>query len=123
MTGPSISILAFGAYLLVGGVLLTCFPSEVASLLRVSAGEGVWMFLTGMFFLLFANYCVRAALSNEHRFIEWTVWTRPLTIVFLGVLILRGLAPTRIIIFGIVDLAFSSWTALALRMHDKRSRQ
>ena len=75
----------------------------------------MWVRLSGMFFLDLAFYCIKAALQEQRSFIHWSIMTRPLTIVFLGAFVALGLENPSILLFGVVDLLATCWTALALR--------
>jgi len=60
-------------------------------------------------------YCIQAAINEQRSFIRWSQKTRPWTIVFLGVFVALGLENPSILIFGVIDLLATLWTALALR--------
>jgi hypothetical protein len=115
MSRPAISILAFGIYLAVGGVLLLVVPRELCRFLHLRPpGETMWVRLCGMFFLDLAYYCVRAAREEERPFMRWSVGSRHLTIVFLVAFVATGMENPGILIFGVIDLLATLWTALTL---------
>jgi hypothetical protein len=115
MSRAAVSILGFGVYLAVGGLLLLLMPREVCSLLHLRPpGDTMWVRLCGMFFLDLAFYCIQAALADERTFVRWSVRTRPLTIVFLLAFVAGGLENPSILIFGVIDLLATLWTVLAL---------
>jgi hypothetical protein len=116
MRRPAITILAFGVYLAVGGLLLLLVPQELCHLLRLRPpGDTMWVRLSGMFFLDLAFYCIRAALDDQRPFIRWSVQTRPWTIVFLVAFVAAGMENPGILIFGVIDLLATLWTSRALR--------
>jgi hypothetical protein len=115
MSPPAISILGFGIYLATGGLLLLFVPEWACSLLHLRPpGDTIWARLTGMFFLDVAYYCIQAAVHEERSFIRWSIRTRPLTIVFLLVFVVVGQENPSILIFGVIDLLATLWTALTL---------
>ena len=115
MSNAAMSILVFGIYLATGGVLLVCAPACVCRMLALDAPQGVWVRITGMFFCIVAYYCVRAAWQEGTAFIRWSVHTRPTTLLFLGAFVAMKLVQPVILVFGVIDVAASLWTALALR--------
>ena len=116
MSPAAISILGFGIYLATGGLLLLLVPQELCQFLHLRPpGDSMWVRLGGLFFLDLAFYCIQAAINEQRSFIRWTQKTRPWTIVFLGVFVALGLENPSILIFGVIDLLATLWTALALR--------
>lgn len=118
MSRAALSVLAFGIYLASGGLLLLLVPERLCDLLGLRPpGDPLWVRLSGMFFLDLAYYCIKAALDEQRTFLRWTVTTRPLTFLFIGSFVLLGFAGRNLLIFGLIDVAASLWTALALRSH------
>ena len=115
MSKAAISILVFGIYLAIGGFLLVGAPAFVCQMLTLDAPQGVWVRMTGMFFCILAFYCVCAASQEATAFIRWSVYTRPTTLLFLGAFVAAKLVQPVILIFGVIDVAASLWTAFALR--------
>lgn len=119
MTRAAWSLLAFGLYLAMGGIVLLGAPRTLCWVLGLAPPEGVWVRLVGMFFLLFAFYCVRAAREEQTSFMRWSLWTRPTTIVFLLGFVAARLVEPIMLLFGVVDLLAAAWTALALRADER----
>jgi hypothetical protein len=120
MSSAAWSVLAFGVYLAVGGLLLVFAPSEVCNLVGLRPpGETMWVRLSGMFFLDIAFYCIKAALTEQKEFIRWTVWTRPVSVLFIGAFVAFGLENPVFLLFGVLDGAATLWTVLALRRSTK----
>jgi hypothetical protein len=118
MSRAAFSVFCFGIYLAGGGVLLLLAPGRISELLGLGASEGpqgVWVRFTGMFFLILAYYCLRAAREEERRFMEWSVRTRPTTLLFLTAFAAFDLVRPPMLLFGIIDLGASVWTAVALK--------
>lgn len=93
---------------------LVVFPSFVCQLLALPAPDGLWIRLAGMFMLILAYYCFRAAREDSRAFIRWTLGPRFLVLPFLLLLFAGNLASPWLLVFGIVDAAASFWTARAL---------
>ena len=123
MSKAAISIFVFGVYLAIGGVFLTLAPNFACRVLTLDQPEGVWVRITGMFFGLFAYYCVRAAREEETAFMRWSVCARPTTLVFLATCVAAQLVKPIILLFGIVDVTAAIWTALALRADARAADQ
>jgi hypothetical protein len=120
MSPAAISILGFGIYLASGGLLLLLVPQELCSFLHLRPpGDTMWVRLSGLFFLDLAFYCIQAALGEQRSFIGWSIKTRPLTIVFLAAFVALGLENPSILIFGVIDLLATLWTASTL-LEEKR---
>jgi hypothetical protein len=115
MSKAAVSILAFGIYLATGGFLLAVAPGLVCRLLALAEPPGLWMRIAGGLCGILAYYCIRAAREEEMAFIRWSVKTRPTTLVFLAVCVAANVAPPTILILGVIDVAATIWTALALR--------
>jgi hypothetical protein len=116
MSRAAVSVLVFGLYLAGGGLLLLLVPGMLCRVLHLRPpGQTMWVRLSGMFFLFLAFYCVQAARAEDRAFFRWSTRTRPWTALFLGAFVAVGLENPTVLLFGVVDLLASSWTALALR--------
>jgi hypothetical protein len=116
MSRPARSVLVFGVYLAIGGVPLIAVPHTTCRVLHLRPpGDTIWVRLCGALFLDLAYYCIRAALGEQQAFLRWSVTTRPWTIIFLGAFVAAGLENPGILIFGVIDLLATLWTARALR--------
>ena len=116
MSPAALSVLVFGIYLASGGLLLLLVPEWSCRSLGLSPpGDPLWVRLSGMFFLDLAFYCIKAAIDENKVFIRWSVTTRPLTILFLGAFVALGYENSNILVFGVIDVAATLWTAVALR--------
>jgi hypothetical protein len=122
VSAAAISILAFGAYLCAGGLLLLLAPEAVCRALAMAVPQGPWIRITGMLFLILSAYCWRAAREENTRFMVWSLYTRPTTIVFLAWFVAAGWVEPIVLAFGAVDVAASAWTMIALRSGDAARR-
>ena len=115
MSPAARSVFAFGLYLATGGIFLVLAPDWTCNVAGLRPpGETLWVRLGGMLFLDVAYYCIRAARSEEIRFIRWSVLPRLVTLPFLGVVVAAGLENPSILVFGVVDTLAALWTILAL---------
>jgi hypothetical protein len=115
MNRAEISIFVFGLYLAALGFLTILVPDELCQILGLkSAGETIWGRLNGLFMLFLAFFCIRAAREHQTAFIRWSLWTRPWVLIFLGACVLYGLEQPGILVFGVIDLAATIWSGIAL---------
>ncbi|MQA30918.1 MAG: hypothetical protein GEU82_13970 [Luteitalea sp.] len=122
MSGAAVSMLAFALYLCAGGLLLLLAPHRLCALLSMAAPQGPWIRITGMLFLILAFYCWRAAMEDDARFVRWSVYTRPSTIVFLGWFVAAGWIEPVVLLFGALDLMATAWTVIAVHGGCRRRR-
>ena len=115
MSAAAVSLLAFGAYLFGGGLLLLFVPAAVCRMLGMAVAEGPWIRVTGMLFLILSVYCWRAAREENTRFMVWSLYTRPTTIVFLAWFVAARWVEPIILVFGAIHVAATAWTLIALR--------
>ena len=116
MSKAAVSIFAFGLYLATGGVLLVVAPGFVCRLLVLDEPQGLWVRITGGLLGILAYYCICAAREEATAFIRWSVRTRPTTLFFLAACVATNIATPPILILGVIDVAATIWTALALRI-------
>jgi hypothetical protein len=121
MSPAAVSVLAFGLYLAGGGILLVLVPGWLCGTLGLRSPDPFWVRLSGMFFLDLAFYCVRAARAEWTAFFRWSVFTRPVTLPFLAVVVACGRENASILVFGFIDVLAAAWTLVALH-HTPRHR-
>ncbi len=111
----ALSIVAFGAYCVVVGVVLAAKPDVLLGLCGLPPTREAYLRVLGAVVLVLGLYYVAAARAGTVAFFRWTVWGRPLACaIFCGLVALR-LAPAVLIVFGAIDCAGALWTGLALR--------
>jgi hypothetical protein len=115
MSYPAKTLVGFGCYLLVLGMVLIVFPNALLALFGVAPTTEVWIRVTGMLVLILGAYYVLASLSELHQFIVWSIPLRASVIFFFAVFVLLGYAPAALLLFGAIDLACAAWTWVALR--------
>jgi len=114
LSDPARSVFVFGVYLLLLGALLVLAPNVLLGLFRIAATVEVWIRVLGMVVLILGAYYVLAALAELRAFMRWTVPLRASVLLFFLAFVLTGLAPPVLILFALVELAGSCWTAWAL---------
>ncbi len=115
MTPSARTVFAFGVYLGMLGIGLLAAPGLVLAPFGLPAPQEVWVRVGGMVIAILGVYYMLAARHGLQAFFAWTVATRASVIVVFAVLVLSGLAPTVLLLFGAVDLAGAAWTWAALR--------
>ncbi len=115
MSAPAKSLFVFAIYLVGLSLVLLVTPNTLIHLFNQPETHEVWIRVVGMLLLFIAFYYFQVVRREWRDFIRWTVYTRSLVIVFFTAFVLFGLAPAVLILFGLIDLLFAVWTALALR--------
>lgn len=115
MSRASLSLLVFGVYLLVLGGLLMTVPDTFLGWFGLPPTHDVWIRVVAMLVLILGCYDVLAARADLTPFFRWSVWLRGSVIVFFAAFVGLGLVQPILLLFGVVDLAAATWTALALR--------
>ena len=115
MSRAAISILVFGLYLVLNGVVLALAPNLMLATLGLAPTEEPWLRVLGVVVFVIALYYIAAARGEVKPFFRWTTWGRPIVLLaFIG-FVGAGMAPAVLLLFGLIDTAGAVWTALALR--------
>lgn len=115
MTNVVTTIRAFGAYLLVAGLVLIGYPHLPGVLLQVPADAENWLRPLGVALLALAYYYVRSAAVNDRRFFTWTVHVRVGQFVLCVILVAMSLVSPLILFISAFEFATAVWTWFALR--------
>src|ERR1043166_202256 len=121
MTGAAKSLLVFGIYVGVLGLLLLIFPNVLLRTFGAPPTNEIWIRLNGMFVICFSYYYIQAARHGVTPFIRWTVWGRAVVIIYAVAFVLLAGAPKSLLLFGVIDLTCATWTFLALRKDSART--
>jgi hypothetical protein len=121
MSRAARSILVFGVYVLVLGLLLIALPNLVIGPFGFAEAREPWIRVLGVVVVVLGSYYVQAAQQGVTAFFQWTVWGRGGILAGFTVLVLAGLAGPALIFFGVVDAAGAIWTALELRASRRTS--
>ncbi len=120
MSRASISILVFGIYLTLLGIILVTVPNLLLGLFGLPTTQEVWIRVVGMLLVLLSGIYYQTVRHDATAIMGITVPLRASVIVFFAAFVLLDLVEPIILLFGAVDLAAAVWTALALRA-DARS--
>jgi hypothetical protein len=121
MTRAAFSVLVFSIYLYLLGAVLVVVPNALLRVFRFPETQEVWVRVVGMLVLLLGLYYTTAARNELTPMLRATVVARFAVLAFFIGFVAAGLAPTVLILFGVVDAAAASWTALALRSDAARA--
>lgn len=110
----SISLLVFGAYALIMGLVLLLLPEQGLPLFGFSENGGTWVHVLGFVLCCSAYYYLWAGRSGSRRFAQLTVHTRLASPLVMLVLLALGKVDHMVLLFGIVDAFGGVWTAAAL---------
>ncbi|HEX7313659.1 MAG TPA: hypothetical protein VF297_07045 [Pyrinomonadaceae bacterium] len=120
MSGAAKSLLVFGIYLCVLGLVLLLAPNMLLPPFGAPPTSEVWIRLNGMFVLCLSFYYIQAARHELTSLIRWTVPARVAVIVYFAAFVLLLSAPKALLLFGLIDLLAAIWTWLALRKDEAR---
>ena len=115
MSRAAVSILVFGVYVMVMGVLLLTIPNVLLGLVRYPTTDEVWIRVLGVVTLSMGCYYVVAGRNELVSLFKTSLFTRPSLIIFFAAFVAVGLAKPVLILFGAIDLLGAIWTGLALR--------
>jgi hypothetical protein len=115
MTRSATSVFVFAMYLVAVGVVLVVVPNLLLRVLGMAETDEVWIRVVGGLVLVLAYYYSQAARKGLEDFFRLTVVARTAVLLFFIALVLAGLAPPVLILFGVIDFVAAMWTAVALR--------
>ena len=115
MSKSATSVLVFGVYLVLLGLLLVIVPNVLLRIFGFAMTTEVWVRVVGVLVLCLAFYYVQAARRELLEFFRWTVIVRSFVFVCLALFAALKLAAPVLALFGFVDLLGSVWTAVCLR--------
>jgi len=115
MSNVTRSIVVFGAYLALSGLMLVLIPDALLPLLGLPAPADGWVRVVGLLTLILAMYFLYSARHNDLHFQRATLIARVMFFTGITAFVLLDWAPPLLLAFGLVDLAGAAWTWLALR--------
>ncbi len=115
MSNSARSIAVFGVYLSLAGLSFFFIPNLLLPLLGLAPTTEVWIRLVGLLTGILGMYFLYSVRTGDRHFFRATIIAR--LIFFSGVvlIVLLGWGSPLLILFGLVDLAGTVWTWLALR--------
>ena len=115
MSKPARTMLVFGIYLAVLGMVLVAVPNLLLGAFALPATREVWIRVVGMLVFFLGYYYVEAARHEWDNFTRASVAPRMMVIVFFGAFVLAGFVSPTLLLFAVVDFASAVWTWSALR--------
>jgi uncharacterized membrane protein HdeD (DUF308 family) len=115
MSRAAISILVFGIYILLNGIMMIVAPNAFLATLHQPPTQEPWLRVFGAVVFVLGLYYVQAARQEVVPFFRFTTWGRPLLLLILVSFAILRMVPPVIVLFGVIDAAGAIWTALALR--------
>jgi hypothetical protein len=115
MSKSATSVFVFAMYLFAVGVVFVVVPNLLLRVLGMAETDEVWIRVVGMLVLILGYYYSQSARMGLSQFFRLTVVARTAVLLFFIGLVLAGLAPPVLILFGVIDFLAAMWTALALR--------
>lgn len=114
MKDPVLASRVFGVYLAMSGLGFFVAPGTILPLLGLPPPTDVWIHLVGILTTILGMYFVYCAAPDQRRFFQATVIARLMFFSGVASLVVLGVAPSLLVLFGLVDLAGAAWTQLAL---------
>jgi hypothetical protein len=111
----ALSVLIFGAYMIVQGIALMLFPNVLLGVFGLPPALDAWPRIVGWALAALGFYYVQNARANFRAFFEWTVPVRVLQFVFFVLIVLSGLIKPTILLVSGLELLAGLWTFLELR--------
>ncbi len=115
MSRAAISILVFGFYILLNGIMLIVAPNTLLATLHQPPTQEPWLRVFGAVVFVLGLYYVQATRQEVVPFFRFTTWGRPLLLLILILFAILRIAPSIMVLFGVIDVAGAIWTMMALR--------
>lgn len=115
MGAATVSILAYGIYLVVLGIPYLLVPNVPLTILGFEPTNEPWIRVMAALVIIVGYYYVQAARNRIRTFYRWTLHCRVFFPLCTLVMVVAGVAQPMLLLFGALDLAGLLWTAAALR--------
>ncbi|MCG7215940.1 hypothetical protein [Paenibacillus mucilaginosus] len=122
MKRASRSMLVFGVYLLVLGMLLFLLPGPLRELLGIEEVPKVWLRFIGELLAFLGGYYVLAARKGWYEFFRLSVWLRALVFISVTGFVLGKAMPVVFVPLGLIDLAGAAWTGWAMKREPREQK-
>ncbi|HXH18270.1 MAG TPA: hypothetical protein VNJ07_04220 [Chitinophagales bacterium] len=119
MGKAAVSMVVFGLYLSIMGIILLIEPNFLLGLFGIPETDEVWIRVIGMLVLILAVYYIQTARMDLTEFFWLSVYVRMFVIVFFTAFVMMGLVKPALILFGAVDMMGAAWTWWALKAEGK----
>lgn len=115
MNRVSKSILIFGIYSLLMGIVLLFIPHYILPVFNLPVSGEPWLNLLGFVLMCSSYYYIRSAFSGNPQFAVYTTHTRFAAPIIVAYLMLSGKADWHFLSFGIIDGLGGLWTLYELK--------
>ena len=124
MSKSAKSVLIFGIYLAVSGLMLLLVPNALITPFGIEPTNEVWIRLSGILLMALAVYYTLGAKYEIVVIMKATAFIRLTIIFFFTAFAFLNLASPNIIFFSAIDFLGGIWTLLMLKNegHFKRSK-
>ncbi len=119
MTKSAKSLLYFGIYVIIMGLLFLAIPAQIVSLLQLPTVPLNWARLIGLLVLVIGSYDAYSGYDNIQPFVKASVYIRLGFAVGTLLLFVFGQMPITILLVGGVDALSALWTMMALKSEGK----
>lgn len=114
MRNASASVAVFGAFTIALGFTLLAVPNFLLGIFGIPRTDEVWIRVLGGLAVAVGYYYIESGRANATWFMRASILGRVWFGGVLFALVLLGMAPPVVALFGTVDLAAAAWTAYAL---------
>ena len=115
MTRAGRSIVYFGVYIFLTGLVLLLAPNVLLSIFGMGSTTEVWIRVLGCVVTALGAYYIVMGRAEATPFFKATVWGRTWIFVSFAALVAIGMAKPPLALFGLVDLLGALWTWRALK--------
>lgn len=114
MTHAARSIVYFGGYIFLTGLVLLVAPNVLLSMFGLGSTSEVWIRVLGCVVTALGAYYVVMGRAGVTAFFRATIWGRAWIFLSFLALVVIGMAKPPLVLFGAVDLLGAIWTWRAL---------
>jgi len=115
MKKASTSVLVYGVYLLVLGVVYMIVPNIPLALLGFATTTEPWIRVMAACVVIIGYYYIQTARNELVPFFRWTLHCRIFFALAVVIFVVLQLAQPMLLLFGVLDLLGALWTGLTLR--------
>lgn len=109
------SIVYFGVYMVVVGLIVVFFPNVLLSLFGLPTTSEVWLRLGGLLIAILGGYYLHAGRYRLVPFYRATIYGRIAFACGIAVFVFLGLASPILLIVGLIDIVSALFTARSLQ--------
>ena len=115
MSKSAKSVLIYGIYLAINGLMLLLIPNVLTSSLGIEPTNEVWIRLSGILLMAIAVYYILGAKYEIIVILKATAFIRVSIILFFTAFVLLDLVSPNIIIISLIDFLGGFWTFVMLK--------